>query len=947
MTGNWFHRLSPSGRHVAAGNVDLRVWLDERPVTEPPSFEVPGLMRPVWLDDDTIIANAHNGSGIYRVPVRHPGAAERIDPRGANRLTAGKGWWAGWRPDIGIYVSDGTIISNGRLPAIDGPSLAYVRDRADGTQQLMLDQTVIWEGAVLDVWLRDGVLLWRTGANRLLRWTLAAGIEDVTLDPARGEFWGVPLDGYILSHDDQRLMLRRGRETHGWVVHKGVTDEPDVRPLDHRHCRIVWSANGVAAERTIDLDSPMEDLRWGPPEVLPPLPTDLWEWMSPTQDGLIVADAGGQTLQTWQTADGVLDQVKWGNPRALERWTRHDTEVRLAYDATDPKGVESPWRLYPNRWARRYVEPDRQGHHLTAGTASLAGVVDIYPDAVLIRRQRGTTTREPFPFAVGQLAFIPAVDLGGDLGWCAVRKLTFSPWYPTSGETEINWYAIRLSDGVRFGRVRFQLVKDGRTVVDALLNRVLPGPGVRPAAPLPIPDPPEVIMPVRAIIIEPSTWPQTVQVNQPLRCVATVTQGEAHRFVWQWRGARWMDAAVNDARDDDHTFRFTEPGPRQIRLKTLGVDGSEDVSGPRDVIVVLSPPNGGPSYDKWVRPGSLDGEYTDIRGAVLARWGENGSAMVAEKAAHYTWQRLRENRRLDAILREIRGEVVPPVEPPPVNPPEPPTDLEAVWPVSRVRQVRTNFLALAPWGYIFMLPGYEVDEQVKILQALRREGHTHVPFGIWGRYPGLPSFDYRNDPSGFRMVLDRCYAHDICPIVFLHTDRMADNAPKWHEGDIAAFWADYLPRIADRIRAAALGWEWDQIDGEAVISGHTQLRLIAEARRHLTPSTTLYGHWGPERWAGGPDRALDYTRDEYAWWTDARHAGMTGCLYNDNNAGLDAALDRLLRLPSPHGASPGIAGRLAYLGVDCVAFELSRGDYARWQAVRRAVEGHRDVQGWG
>lgn len=44
---------------------------------------------------------------------------------------------------------------------------------------------------------------------------------------------------------------------------------------------------------------------------------------------------------------------------------------------------------------------------------------------------------------------------------------------------------------------------------------------------------------------------------------------------------------------------------------------------------------------------------------------------------------------------------------------------------------------------------------------------------------------------------------------------------------------------------------------------------------------------------------------------------------------------------------PGIAGRLAYLGVDCVAFELSRGDYARWQAVRRAVDGHRDVQGWG
>ena len=238
--------------------------------------------------------------------------------------------------------------------------------------------------------------------------------------------------------------------------------------------------------------------------------------------------------------------------------------------------------------------------------------------------------------------------------------------------------------------------------------------------------------------------------------------------------------------------------------------------------------------------------------------------------------------------------------------------------------------------------GDPIDKFEKILDRLKEYGHTHLPTGIWGSYPGLSSFNYRNDVAGFRDRMQRCFAKGITPIVFGHTDGTG-----WNVDQVKQFQRDYLPRIADLTTKFALGWEFDQIDGlQWTMDGYKQLDLFGVARDTL-PNARRYGHWGPERWAGGPDRIGSYTKDEYAWWNEARAKGAHGLLSNDNNSDYAAMMDRYHDIPAPHGYGPGIVGRMVGIGLDCVAFEMSRGDFDRYKKVVDAVKKDGRSHGWG
>lgn len=304
--------------------------------------------------------------------------------------------------------------------------------------------------------------------------------------------------------------------------------------------------------------------------------------------------------------------------------------------------------------------------------------------------------------------------------------------------------------------------------------------------------------------------------------------------------------------------------------------------------------------------------------------------------------------RLTAHATLVRADPPPP-DPPPVEPPEPPTD--PGWRPSRAqcRYWKGNFLALPDHGYSFMYPGHDPATRAKIRRTMVSEGLTHLPFGIWGAYPGLPSFDFRSDPAGFRAILDEMYADHLIPVVFCHTNALPGERI-WTKDETFTFLRNYLPQIRSHLAAvASFGWEFPLYDASSpddwTADGHNQLELISVIRE-AAPGVLVYGHWTPERWAGLPDRRGN-TEGEGWFWAQAKERGAIGLLYNDNNPEFDAAWYRFAEMSSPHGASGGIVGRMVdNAGLDCVAFELSRGDLDRWREIKRRVERDGRISGY-
>lgn len=344
------------------------------------------------------------------------------------------------------------------------------------------------------------------------------------------------------------------------------------------------------------------------------------------------------------------------------------------------------------------------------------------------------------------------------------------------------------------------------------------------------------------------------------------------------------------------------------------------------------------------------------------------SAWRVEYARLRLYLRMEHAAAKDAIVRAIVAhEPAPPpdtVPPPdvPEPPPEPPQGPNPEWPKGYVppsrteqRRVRGGFSLTPKYPLAFMAPGWAQSDRLDFYAKYRAAWATdhlewlHLPIGIWGSYPTQPTYDYRESPIAFRVLLVEMMQHRICPIVKLHTDAIPGMEPYGYL-ELLRFLSEFVPHISDLPGVVySMGWEFNQIDREwrhAWCHDGRQQALFARFLRTLLPTSLIYGHWSDERWAGRPTRFPDGSYedyDEFRWWAETP---LDGLLYQDDNHDADAVVKRALHIPSPHGYGPGILGRMHGMGREFVMFEFGDQDSGRAHYIRtRLIEDGR-ADGW-
>lgn len=300
--------------------------------------------------------------------------------------------------------------------------------------------------------------------------------------------------------------------------------------------------------------------------------------------------------------------------------------------------------------------------------------------------------------------------------------------------------------------------------------------------------------------------------------------------------------------------------------------------------------------------------------------------------------------------REVR--IVCPDAPEPPDPPtEPPTEPEGGtgWVPARdeVRRWRGGFLTDRdePWG--FMYPAWPPGRRAAFRARYTATHGTpcHLPIGIWGAYGG-ERFDFRADVAGYRAILRELLDARIIPCVMAHTDALDGGG--WSPSTLETCWRQYVPQVRDLVPAWSLGWEVNEIDrgwgGWWTWNGEAQ-QACARTLRGLIGDALLYAHWSPERWAGRPHYAHEDDYDEMRWWRETPE--LDGILYQEPwQKPLGEQLARALEIPSPHGWSPGIAGRIVDGAArDFVLFEFARDPVKHQAGVARLSTDPR-VKGW-
>lgn len=285
-----------------------------------------------------------------------------------------------------------------------------------------------------------------------------------------------PLGEWVMVHTASlRLLLMPLGATVGYVVAEGVTDHPDA-VWTPAGIRCVWSSDGgrVPGDRTVSLDAPRVDLAAHPVWHRGGTAVDTLPFLVPDYAGTLRCPADGQTLQTVRTGPREVCCLK-GDPARQERWRWDDTAVSLAYDHSD--GRDQPWRVSPEPvWCTR---------------VSFVGANQVYGDTVLVRRTAiGGSTAHPFPVRTSVAAYGERIPIAG-IGRCRVLVTTWEPGYPASGYEERHWWAIRESDGLRLGRVRYEEWRAGVLERAFDFSELLADVRLEPVPPLAIPDPVE------------------------------------------------------------------------------------------------------------------------------------------------------------------------------------------------------------------------------------------------------------------------------------------------------------------------------------------------------------------------------------------------------------------------------------------------------------------------
>lgn len=501
MADGWFPVLSPSGRRVMRGSEVLS--LDDVTLPDQPKGGIAG----AWLDENTIVYRTHldpgelrrrtlttgedvllagptswvsAGGGVVAWCETPAGGATRIVAVSPGGRREWDGYGGGWAP---VHVASNGWVFFGHH---ERGGLYWVPP-GETTPVLLtaLPARLVRSSLAGVTWEADGrvyVADWATLEPR-----------DVTL-PGEVEHGPVlvdtPAGPWLVTHTDRRLLARPLGRTTGVVLDEsGDTYYPDAAwwPGDDARpegVRVCWSQGlgpkggsaGTPHDRVVPLDAPLVDLR--PSAQWLPVGTqvDLMPFIAASYEGVLRCPEDGQTLQTVRLPDKVIVCLK-GAPERQERWRYDDGSVYLTYDATDGREGR-PWRIAPEPvWCRR-LWPVGAAWHAPAGTRLVRRTLD------------GRSEAHPFPVRTRLHAAGEHVEVRG-IGRCRVAVTTWEPGWPDSGYEERHWWAIRESDGLRLGRVRYEEWRAGVLERSFDFSELLPDVRIEPAPMLAIPDPVE------------------------------------------------------------------------------------------------------------------------------------------------------------------------------------------------------------------------------------------------------------------------------------------------------------------------------------------------------------------------------------------------------------------------------------------------------------------------
>jgi hypothetical protein len=319
--------------------------------------------------------------------------------------------------------------------------------------------------------------------------------------------------------------------------------------------------------------------------------------------------------------------------------------------------------------------------------------------------------------------------------------------------------------------------------------------------------------------------------------------------------------------------------------------------------------------------------------------GHNAYPLPAD-IAHLAWQRLAEFREYENWLLAAEKkdlEDVPWVaEAEPGDVVTPPVPL----PPERILEPRSDFLGR--WDRpLFMWGGMTPAEREEQLEWMAGHGYVTVPLAIHNDYPRFPhwQWDWWDRPDLLRAALRDLHADGCVPWLVCHPK------PGWSISEHLSRLASLWPEVADLVPAVTWGWEINDLGSEWA-NGSRQLDYLSVL--HSLTSVPIWVHFTPERWSGWPGfDGQEQDRDEVAWLKEAGARGVVGLAYQaPYDQEESAALERMLTIPSPHGWSPGICGRVTEgAGLRFVAFEFAR-DEARHQRMVSTLSQDARVSGW-
>jgi hypothetical protein len=255
-----FCRLSPNGRSVAAGHVD--VWVDDS------IYVGPGL-DPQWASDDMLYYRRSDGAFMrWR---RHVGS-DVVRATGFNTFsTGGPERWAGYLAGVGVVFDNGYVNPSWSSPALsDNPDVWAAVIHQTGTL-IINNETQTHQYARASC--RD--LRW---AFRALAWNVfvdgvwkvagkrSVGAQPELLNVEPEEFWPLPFyvgsELWIMTHSHTRVMIRPWMSRHGYVIIEGIANTPDVKwDATINRVRVVWDAqNNVLGDHLQDITLPRVDL---------------------------------------------------------------------------------------------------------------------------------------------------------------------------------------------------------------------------------------------------------------------------------------------------------------------------------------------------------------------------------------------------------------------------------------------------------------------------------------------------------------------------------------------------------------------------------------------------------------------------------------------------------------------------------------------------------------